>query len=158
MPDINRLVDFLVLALPPAAAVLTTIVNVLNLWLAGRIVAMSGRLKRPQPDLPSMQFPSYAPLLTGAAIAASFLPGMIGTAAGVLAAAMLMAYAMLGFAVLHHITRGMNAPRAHAGRRLRLRVRARLARAADDAAGPDRHRPRHSRPRRRTARPAHPST
>ncbi len=108
MPDINRLVDFLVLALPPAAAVLTTIVNVLNLWLAGRIVAMSGRLKRPQPDLPSMQFPSYAPLLTGAAIAASFLPGMIGTAAGVLAAAMLMAYAMLGFAVLHHITRGMN--------------------------------------------------
>jgi hypothetical protein len=109
MPDINRLVDFLVLALPPAAAVLTTIVNVLNLWLAGRVVALSGRLRRPQPDLPSMQFPSYAPLLTGAAIAASFLPGMIGTAAGVLAAAMLMAYAMLGFAVLHHITRGMNA-------------------------------------------------
>ena len=109
MPDVNRLVDFLVLALPPAAAVLTTIVNVLNLWLAGRVVAMSGRLKRPQPDLPSMQFPSYAPLLTGAAIAASFLPGMIGTAGGVLAAAMLMAYAMLGFAVLHHITRGMNA-------------------------------------------------
>ena len=109
MPDVNRLVDFLVLALPPAAAALTTIVNVLNLWLAGRVVAMSGRLKRPQPDLPSMQFPSYAPLLTGAAIAASFLPGMIGTAGGVLAAAMLMAYAMLGFAVLHHITRGMNA-------------------------------------------------
>ena len=108
-PDINRIVDFLVLALPPAAAVLTTITNVLNLWLAGRIVAMSGQLKRPQPDLPSMQFPSYAPLLTGAAIAGSFLPGMVGTAAGVLAAALLMAYAMLGFAVLHHITRGMNA-------------------------------------------------
>jgi hypothetical protein len=108
-PDINRLVDFLVLALPPAAAVLTTITNALNLWLAGRIVSVSGRLKRPAPDIPGMQFPSYAPLLTGGAIAASFVPGLIGTAAGVLAAALLMAYAFLGLAVLHHMTRGMNA-------------------------------------------------
>ena len=44
-PDLNRLLDFLVLALPPAAAVLTTITNVLNLWLAGRIVTVSGRLQ-----------------------------------------------------------------------------------------------------------------
>ena len=107
MPDLNRLLDFLVLALPPAAAVLTTITNVLNLWLAARIVAVSGRLKRPRPDLPAMQFPFYAPLLTGGALAASFLPGLIGTAGGVLAAAMLMAYALLGFAVLHHISRGI---------------------------------------------------
>jgi hypothetical protein len=108
-PDLNRLVDFLVLALPPAAAVLTTTTNVLNLWLAGRIVTVSGRLKRPPSDLSAMQFPSYVPLLTGAAIAGSFLPGLIGTSAGVLAAAMLMAYAILGFAVLHNITRGVNA-------------------------------------------------
>jgi hypothetical protein len=107
MPDLNRLLDFLVLALPPAAAVLTTITNVLNLWLAQRIVAVSGGLKRPRPDLPAMQFPFYAPLLTGGAIVGSFLPGLIGTAGGVLAAAMLMAYALLGFAVLHHISRGI---------------------------------------------------
>lgn len=105
--DLNRLLDFLVLALPPAAAVLTTITNVLNLWLAGRIVSVSGRLRRPQPDLSAMQFPSYAPLLTGGAIAGSFLPGMVGTACGVLGAAMLMAYAILGFAVLHNISRGI---------------------------------------------------
>ena len=109
VPDINRLLDFLVQALPPAAAELTTITTVLNHWLAMRVVSVSGRLKRPQPDLPAMQFPFYAPLLTGAAIAGSFLPGMLGTACGVLAAALLMAYAILGFAVLHHITRGMNA-------------------------------------------------
>lgn len=105
--DVNRLVDFLVVALPPAAAVLTTITNVLNLWLASRIVTVSGLMKRPPPDLPAMQFPSYAPLLTGAAIAASFLPGFVGTASGVLAASLLMAYALLGFAVLHNITRGL---------------------------------------------------
>ena len=32
----DRLIDFLVAAMPPAAAVLATITNVLNLWLAGR--------------------------------------------------------------------------------------------------------------------------
>ena len=108
-PDMNRLLNFLVVALPPAAAVLTTITSVLNLWLASRIVTVSGRMRRPQPDLSAMVFPSYAPLLAGGALAGSFLPGLIGTACGVLAASLLMAYAILGFAVLHNITRGMNA-------------------------------------------------
>ena len=55
-----------------------------------------------------MQFPVYAPALVGAAVVASLLPGMVGTSAGVLAASLLMAYAILGFAVLHMITRGMS--------------------------------------------------
>ena len=38
MPTPDRLVDFLVAVLPPAAAVLTTLTNVVNLWLAERIV------------------------------------------------------------------------------------------------------------------------
>ncbi len=108
-PDMERIIDVLVVALPPAAAILTTITSVLNLWLAARVVTVSGRMARPQPDLPAMAFPSFAPLLAGAAIAGSFLPGMIGTISGVLAASLLMAYALLGFAVLHSITRGMNA-------------------------------------------------
>jgi len=108
-PDVNRLLDFLVVALPPAAAVLTTITSVLNLWLAARVVTVSGRMRRPQPDLSAMVFPSYVPLLAGGALAGSFLPGLIGTACGVLAASLLLAYAILGFAVLHNITRGMNA-------------------------------------------------
>jgi hypothetical protein len=100
----NRLIEFLVLALPPAAAVLTTITSTVNLWLAARIVRVSGRLRRPLPDLPTMRFPTYAPALTAAAVAGSFFPGLVGIGAGVLAAAMLMAYAILGFAVLHAIT------------------------------------------------------
>jgi len=104
----NRLIEFLVLALPPAAAVLTTITSTVNLWLAARIVRVSGRLRRPPPDLAAMQFPVYAPALTAAAVAGSFLPGLIGIAAGVLAAALLIAYAMLGLAVLHAITRNLS--------------------------------------------------
>jgi hypothetical protein len=103
----NRLIEFMVLALPPAAAVLTTITSIVNLWLAARIVRISGRLRRPPPELTAMQFPAYAPAVTAGAIAASFLPGLFGIAAGVLAAALLMAYAILGFAVLHAITRNI---------------------------------------------------
>jgi hypothetical protein len=102
-----RVIEFMVIVLPPAAAVLTTITSVVNLWLAERIVKISGRLKRPPADLSAMQFPIYAPALAAAAIAGSFLPGMIGITAGVLGASMLMAYTILGFAVLHAITRGM---------------------------------------------------
>jgi hypothetical protein len=109
-PDIadpSRLVDILVTVLPPAAAVLAAVTNVVNLWLAERIVKISGRLRRPPSDLPAMQFPVYAPALVGAAVVASLLPGIVGASAGVLAASLLMAYAILGFAVLHMITRGM---------------------------------------------------
>ena len=55
-----------------------------------------------------MQFPAYAPLLVGAAVAGSFLPGLIGIVATVLAASVLMAYAFLGLAVLHAITQGLS--------------------------------------------------
>jgi hypothetical protein len=103
----DRLLDILVAVLPPAAAVLATITNVVNLWLAERVVMVSGRLRRPPSELSAMQFPAYAPAVTAAAVAGSFLPGIIGVSAGVLSASVLMAYAILGFAVLHMITRGM---------------------------------------------------
>jgi hypothetical protein len=55
-----------------------------------------------------MRFP---PLLTAAlaiAIALSFAGGLIGIVAGVVSASLLIAYGVLGFAVLHAITQGMN--------------------------------------------------
>jgi hypothetical protein len=104
----SQIVDFLVAALPPAAAVLTTVTNIVNLWLAERIARISGRLRRPPADLSAMQFPAYAPALTAVAVAGWFLPGIFGISGGVLAVSLLMAYAILGFAVLHAITRGMN--------------------------------------------------
>lgn len=105
----QRLLDFLAVALPLAGAVLATITNVLNLWLAGRIVKFSGRLRRPWPDLATMTFPRPMALVLAAAALATALGGMLGIVSSVLAAALLMAYGVLGFAVLHAITRGMNA-------------------------------------------------
>jgi hypothetical protein len=106
--DTGQMVDILVVALPPAAAVLLTILNTFNLWLAGRIVKVSGRLRRPWPDLSTMTLPGITPGLLAAAIAGSFLPDLAGLLAGVLAASLFMAYAIMGFAVLHAVTRGMN--------------------------------------------------
>jgi hypothetical protein len=108
-PDMKRMIDLMVAAIAPGAAVLMTIVNTFNLWLAGRIVNVSGRLRRPWPDLPAMTLPGFTPAVLAVAIAGSFLPGMPGVLAGVLAASLFMAYALMGFAVLHAVTRGMGA-------------------------------------------------
>ncbi len=105
----ERLLEILVNAIPPAAAVLATITNLLNLWLAARVVKFSGRLARPWPQLSSMTFP---PLMTAAlaiAIVLSFLDGMLGIVGGIVAASLLLVYGVLGFAVLHAITQGMSA-------------------------------------------------
>ena len=104
----QRAIDLLVLAAPPAAAACSTFTNVLNLWLAACIVKASGRLKRPWPDLTAFTLPPATPGLLAVAIGASFLPDLLGVLAGAFAASLLMAFAMLGLAVLHAITRGMS--------------------------------------------------
>jgi len=105
----RSLIDMLVVAVPPAAAVFSTVTNLLNLWLAARIVKISGRLRRPWPDLPALNLPTSSSGLLAAAIVGSFLPDLFGVLSGAFAASLLMAFAMLGFAVLHAITRGMSA-------------------------------------------------
>jgi len=110
MPGVSnagRLVDFLVAAIPPAAGVLATVTNVLNLWLAARIVKFSGLLKRPWPPLAAMTFPRVLTAALAVAVALSFLGSLIGIVAGVVSASLLMAYGVLGFAVLHAITKGL---------------------------------------------------
>jgi hypothetical protein len=102
----KRLVEFMVAVVPPAAAVAATVTTVINLWLAGRVVKFSGRLARPWPDLPAMTFPPIAAAALAVAIALSFAGGMTGIVAGSITAALVMAYGILGFAVLHAITRG----------------------------------------------------
>ncbi len=103
----QALIDILVVAVPPAAAVFSTVTNLFNLWLAARIVRISGRLARPWPDLAALSLPPLSAGLLAAAIAGSFLPDLVGVLFGAFAASLLMAFAVLGFAVLHAITRGM---------------------------------------------------
>jgi hypothetical protein len=107
--DPNRLLEVLVMVVPPAAAVLMTVTNLINLWLAGRVVRVSGHLRRPWPDLNTTALPPSAPALLAAAAAGSLIAGLPGIMALVLTASLLMAYAIVGFAVLHAITRNIGA-------------------------------------------------
>jgi hypothetical protein len=57
--------------------------------------------------LAALTLPPSSPALLAAALAGSFLPDLPGVLSGAFAASLLMAFATLGFAVLHAITRGM---------------------------------------------------
>ncbi|HKS86696.1 MAG TPA: DUF2232 domain-containing protein [Pseudolabrys sp.] len=105
----GRIIDFLVSAVPLAAAILATVTNLVNLWIAGRVVKFSGRLARPWPQLSAITFPPVLVVVLGIAIALSFTGGMLGILAGVLAASLMLAYGVLGFAVLHALTANVNA-------------------------------------------------
>jgi hypothetical protein len=102
--EIQQWVDALVKIAPAAAAIVAMMTLTLNLWLAGKITATSGRLHRPWPDLKTAALPPMTLAAFSAAIAFCFVGGLIALAAQTIAAALTMAYALIGFAVLHTLT------------------------------------------------------
>jgi len=104
--DFTRVADILLYAMPAAMSLFITMVYVMSLWLAGRIVNLSGRLQRPWPDISAMAFPAMTPTLLAAACAIMLIGGITGILSTIFAASLATAYAVLGFAVLHAITRG----------------------------------------------------
>jgi predicted membrane protein DUF2232 len=104
----QRLLELFAVVMPPIAAMASTLILTLNLWMAGRVVKVSGRLTRPWPDIPAMTFPRWAPALLAAAALVSFVPDFAGLVASLFAATLLVAFTMLGFAVLHALTRGVS--------------------------------------------------
>ena len=112
--DPERLKDLLVLVVPGMKAIALTFTSLLNLWLAALIVKVSGRLQRPWPPIAQMSFPPFVPAALAVAVAATFLPELPGLMGGIFVASLLLAYALLGFAVVHSVTLGV------AGRSLML--------------------------------------
>jgi hypothetical protein len=108
VPD-RSMLELLVIAVPPAAAALSTVTALFNLWLAARIVRVSGRLIRPWPDLSALVLPPATTGFLALAFAAAFLPDLPGILCGAWASSLIIALTALGFAVLHSITRGMSA-------------------------------------------------
>jgi hypothetical protein len=97
-------IDALVTIVPAAAAIVAMMTLTLNLWLAAKITATSGRLHRPWPDLKSAALPPLALAALCLAIAFCFAGGLPAILALIIAAALTMAYALTGFAVLHTVT------------------------------------------------------
>ena len=107
--DTERAVDALVWIAPGLAAIGALMNLTINLWLAGRITATSGRLHRPWPDLKGTAMPPMTLVVLCVAIALCFTSGLVAMSAQIASAALLMAYALTGFAVLHTVTLALKA-------------------------------------------------
>jgi hypothetical protein len=103
----KEMIDALTATLPGAVAVFATLINCFNLWLAGRIVHVSGRLRRPWPDLPAMQLPPLAPAILAACLVGLWLPEFASFIAASFAASLITVFTFVGLAVMHAITRGI---------------------------------------------------
>jgi hypothetical protein len=105
--DAEQLINALVTIAPAAAAIVAIMTLTLNLWLAGKITATSGRLHRAWPDLKSAELPPMTLVALCLAIAVSFTGGVLGIFAQIVSSTLMMAYALTGFAALHTLTLGM---------------------------------------------------
>jgi hypothetical protein len=102
--EIEKFIDALVTIAPAAAAMVAMITLTLNLWLAARITATSGRLHRPWPDLKTAALPPMTLAALSVAIAFCFTGGLPAILAQIVTTVLMMAYALIGFAVLHLLT------------------------------------------------------
>lgn len=103
--DTASLLDLLVVVMPIAASVLSMVAMLANVWLAGKVALMSGRLARPWPDLAAMRFPPLVSLVLALAVAGTFLPGVFAIASGFFTATLILAFAILGLSVIHGASR-----------------------------------------------------
>jgi hypothetical protein len=72
------------------------------LWLGAKVVRQSDRLARPWPDLTEFRLPPQMLGLFALAVAATLLPGTLGFYARPFVGAIGVAYALVGFAIIHH--------------------------------------------------------
>ncbi|MFK4508038.1 DUF2232 domain-containing protein [Bradyrhizobium daqingense] len=102
--EAGRFVDVLVRIAPATATLIAMLTLTLNLWLSAKVTATSGRLRRPWPDIRTAELPPMTLVALCIALAFSFTSGLLAIAAQIVAAALMMGYAMTGFAVLHTLT------------------------------------------------------
>ena len=106
--ETDQFIDALVRIAPAAATIVSMMTLTLNLWLAAKVTATSGRLRRPWPDLKAAELPPMTLAVLCVAIALCFTSGLIAIIAQIATTALLMAYALTGFAVLHTLTLELN--------------------------------------------------
>ena len=103
----SRAIDMLVAIAPGAATLIAMITLTLSLWLAAKITLTSQSLKRPWPDLRATTLPSLALAALATAIALCFAGGLIAIVSQIVCAALLTAYGLTGFAVLHVVSQAL---------------------------------------------------
>jgi Predicted membrane protein (DUF2232) len=104
--DIAMLTSLVYAALPAALSIAWMTALLLTLWLSGRIMQSSGQLVRPWPDLSQIEFPTGAALALVVALGLSILDGVAGLASRAVAGTLMLAFMLLGLAVIHNLTKG----------------------------------------------------
>ncbi|WP_407146608.1 hypothetical protein [Bradyrhizobium sp. ORS 86] len=102
--EIEQLVKFLVIFAPMAATVVAMVTLTVNLWLAAKVTQTSGRLNRPWPELRSTTLPPMTLVALLVALGLSFVGGLLAILAQLVTTALIIAYTLVGFAVLHTVT------------------------------------------------------
>ncbi len=106
-PEIQALTEVMLYGFPAAMALTWAGTFLLNFYIAGRVTQASGRLLRPWPDLGSMRFPrGFGFALAISLAAATLLQGYPALLASGFAGAVMLAYLLMGLAILHHVSRG----------------------------------------------------
>ena len=104
--QLKAYIKFFVRITPMFMAALWTAIMVANIWIASKVLKMSERATRPWAPFPELSLPRVAAIALAGSILAAALPGTLGFIAEGYAAAMLCAFAILGLAVVHYMTRG----------------------------------------------------
>jgi len=105
--EVRQRIHAVVMIIPAGLSNSIMIMLTLNLLLAAKITATSGRLQRPWPVLKSTVLPPMTLAVLSASIAFCFTGGLLAILAQTVTAALLMAYALIGLAALHTLTLGL---------------------------------------------------
>ena len=104
--QLNGLANVLVGMFTATLANMWMCIAMLNMWLAAIVVRKSDRLSRPWTDLSELRLPPSMAIALAAAVGLTFLPGFAGLIGSGFAAAIIVAYLLVGLAIIHNVTRG----------------------------------------------------
>lgn len=108
--DVAAMGQLVARMMPPIAGGMSFIAFIADLYLAGRAALISGRLNRPWPDLTALRLrPAWAGVALALLIVGGQMESLIGLVALAFATALVIAYALAGFALVHARTRGQSA-------------------------------------------------
>jgi hypothetical protein len=103
----TQIIDALATIAPAAAAIIAMMTLTLNVWIAAYVTSASGRLRRPWPVLRDVNMPPMTLVALFVALALCFTGGLLALLAQIVTAALMLGYALTGFAVLHTVTLGI---------------------------------------------------
>ncbi len=91
---------------PVLAGAMLTAATLVSFWLGAKIVSRSGRLARPGPHIPSLQYPPFLRFAALASVGLTFAPEPIRFYALCFVGALTVAYFIVGMALLWRLSRG----------------------------------------------------